>query len=65
MDEFYLIRKIRKVKALHRVASELKEYIYERIRQEDAEADALTDDPKDPTWDDRKLYGERSRISSH
>lgn len=56
MDEFYLIRKMREVKALHRVAGELKEYIDERIRQEDAETDALHDDPKDPAWDDRKLF---------
>ena len=56
MDEFYLIRKMREVKALHRVADELKEYIDERIRQEDAETDALPDDPKDPAWDDRKLF---------
>ena len=61
MDEFYLIRKMREVKALHRVAGELKEYIDERIRQEDAEADALPDDalpddPKDPAWDDRKFF---------
>ena len=56
MDEFYLIRKMREVKVLHRVASELKEYIDECVRQEDAEADALPDDPKDPAWDDRKLF---------
>ena len=56
MDEFYFIRKMREVEALHRVASELKEYIDERVRQEDAEADALPDDPKDPAWDDRKFF---------
>lgn len=56
MDEFYLIRKTREVEALHRVASELKEYIEECVRQEDAEADALPDDPKDPAWDDRKFF---------
>ena len=28
----------------------------ERVRQEDAEADALPDDPKDPAWDDRKFF---------
>ena len=56
MDEFYLIRKMRKVEALHRVASELKEYIDERVRQEDTEADALPNNPKVPAWDDRKLF---------
>ena len=56
MDEFYLIRKTREVEALHRVASELKEYSEGRIRPEDAEADALPDNPKDPAWDDRKFF---------
>ena len=61
MDEFYLIRKMREVEALRRVASELKEYIEERVRQEETAADALPDDPKDPAWDDRKfLYLENA-----
>lgn len=61
MDEFYLIRKMREVEALRRVASKLKEYIEERVRREDAAADALPDDPKDPAWDDRKfLYLENA-----
>lgn len=52
---------MREVEALRRVASELKEYIEERVRQEDAAADALPDDPKDPAWDDRKfLYLENA-----
>ena len=65
MDKMFFIRKQYEFDSLHRVVEELNRYIDERIRQEEEAADALSDNPDDPGWKDKKIFYQESVHAFH